>query len=136
MFQSKYKIIIKENLIKNLLVWVCIFLFYPSIKRSLGDIAATAMSNLLSIISILIVTVSFANFAFTYEKINIKSLGSRFLAHSTTFLFLLITALLLEAMAVSVGIVYPSLYATSVLFSVLMYISIVLYDFWDLFRVL
>lgn len=135
MVNNKLEIIVKENLIKNLIVAVCVFLFYPNLQRSISGVSVESIGGLLSVISILIVTVCFANFAFTYEKININSLGSRLLAHSATFLFLLIIALLLESMVISIGIAYPSLYSVSIIFSVLLYISVILYDFWDLFRV-
>ena len=133
--KNKLEIIIKENLIKDLIVLVCVFLFYPNLQRSITVMSVESIGGLLSVISILIVTVCFANFAFTYEKIAINSLGSRLLAHSATFLFLLITSLLLELMVISIRVAYPSLYSISIVFSVLLYISIVLYDFWDLFRV-
>jgi len=132
---NKLEIIVKENLIKNLIVGICVFLFYTNLRQGIAGITIESIPTLLSVISILLVTVCFANFAFTYEKIQLESLGSRILAHSATFLFLLITALLLEAMAISIGIAYPSLYAISVIFSILLYVSIILYDFWDLFRV-
>lgn len=132
---NKLETIVKENLIKNLIVGICVFLFYPNLQKGITGITTESISTLLSVISILLVTVCFANFAFTYEKIKIESLGSRILAHSATFLFLLVTALLLESMVISIGVIYPSLYGIAIIFSILLYISIILYDFWDLFRV-
>ncbi len=135
MAQTNLEITIKENLVKNLIVIVCCFLFYPSLKNSLIAVSTEIMGNLLLVISIFLVTVSFASFAFTYEKININSLGSRLLAHSATFLFLLLTALLLETMVIAIGVAYPSLYGMAIVFAMLLYTSIILYDIWDLFRV-
>ncbi|MBT5016492.1 hypothetical protein HN748_00380 [Candidatus Peregrinibacteria bacterium] len=134
MTQSKGELIIKENIIKNLIIVILAFLFYPNLQNALSDIPPEATSDLLLIISILLVTVSFASFAFTYEKINLKSIGSRILAHSATFLFLLITALLLEVMVIAIGLAYPPLFTIAIVFSILLYMSIILYDFWDLFR--
>ena len=135
MAQTNLEITIKENAIKNLIVLICCFLFYPNLQNGLSDISSEVMGNFLLTISIFLVTVCFANFAFTYEKININSLGSRLLAHSATFLFLLLTALLLETMTIAIGIVYPSIYGIAIIFSVLLYLSIFLYDIWDLFRI-
>ena len=135
MAHTNLEITIKENLVKNLIVIVCCFLFYPSLKNSLIAVSTEIMGNLLLVISIFLVTVSFASFAFTYEKININSLGSRLLAHSATFLFLLLTALLLETMVIAIGVAYPSLYGMAIVFAMLLYTSIILYDIWDLFRV-
>ena len=135
MAQTNLEITIKENLVKNLIVIVCCFLFYPSLKNSLIAVSTEIMGNLVLVISIFLVTVSFASFAFTYEKININSLGSRLLAHSATFLFLLLTALLLETMVIAIGVAYPSLYGMAIVFAMLLYTSIILYDIWDLFRV-
>jgi len=92
------------------------------------------MGNLLSIISILLVTVCFANFAFTYNHSKMENVQMRILAHFTTFIFLLLTALLLEVLVISVGVTYPSMYNLVLVFSALLYLGIVLYDFWDFFK--
>lgn len=124
-----------ENMIKNLVIIILSFLFYNTIKQSLLAITPEQIGNFLLVISILLVTVCFANFAFTYERSRMELLKTRLLSHSATFIFMLLIALLLETMVVSIGIVYPSLFALISVFSVLLYIGIVLYDSWDLLRI-
>ncbi len=81
-----------------------------------------------------LVTVCFANFAFTYEKSNIQTKAGKLLALFATGLFMVLIALLLESIVLAVKVVYPSFYVLIILFSVLLYVGVILYDFWDLMR--
>jgi len=132
--QSAIEKAIKENLTKNLLVVIICVLFYNTLFESLSNIQPEGIGDFLMVVSILLVTVSFACFAFTYEKTHIYSLGTRLLAHSATFIFMLLIGLLLESMVISIRIIYPSLHLIILFFSMLLYLGIALYDFWDLFR--
>lgn len=123
-----------QNVWKNVLVLAISAVLWPSIGDSFRSIDGANFGNLLMIISILLVTVCFANFAFTYKNSNINSSKIRALSHLATFLFLLIIALLLVAMCIGIGIIYPTVYGFILSLSILLYISIVLYDFWDLCR--
>lgn len=123
-----------ENIIKNIIIIIFAFLLYPTIKESLSTLKADNIGDFLLVISILLVTVCFANFAFSYEYSQVKKTSLRLISHSATFIFLLLIALLLEAMTVSIGIIYPSLFNMIMIFSILLYLGVVLYDFWDLFR--
>ena len=129
------KKLILENVWKNLLVLLVTAIAVPFIQTSVRILAPESLGNFLLVISMLLVTVCFANFGFTYKDSNIHSFGVRMLSHFATFLFLLLTALLLAAITIGVGIVYPSLFAFFSVFSILLYIAVVLYDFWDLFRI-
>jgi hypothetical protein len=124
----------KENLIKHILILCVAFFSFNSIYFSVISVPVNDMGNLLSIISILLVTVCFANFAFTYNNSKTENIQMRILAHFTTFIFLLLTALLLEVLVISVGVTYHSMYNLVLGFSALLYLGIVLYDFWDFFK--
>ena len=128
--------IMRENMIKNFVIIILGFLFYSMIKQSLLVITPDQIGDFLLVISILLVTVCFANFAFTYDESKMNVLQTRLLSHSATFIFMLLIVLLLETMVISIGIVYPSLFGLIFMFSVLLYIGIVLYDAWDLLRIL
>lgn len=129
-----YHIAVYENLIKNGLIVVLSLLSYAPLNHRFSEIQAADMGNFLLIISILLVTVCFANFAFTYEKSRLVSAWSRTVSHLATFIFMLLIALLLESMVIAVNVVYPSLYSIIFGFSILLYAGIALYDFWDLLR--
>jgi hypothetical protein len=47
---------------------------------------------------------------------------------------MLLIALLLESMVLAVKVVYPSFYSIILGLAVLLYIGVILYDFWDFFR--
>ena len=125
---------IKANLIKNAFVILISVLLFPLIITSLSGMEYEQTNNFLLILSMFLVTVCFANFAFTYEKSNLKTKSGAMLAHLTTGWFMLLTALLLECIAAVAMFVHPSLYSIILVFSIMLYIGIVLYDFWDLFR--
>lgn len=91
-------------------------------------------NDFLLIISMLLVTVCFANFAFTYEKTKLQTKTGMLFAHSATGVFMLLTALLLESITIAVKVVYPSFHAIIFGFSILLYFGVILYDFWDLMR--
>jgi len=56
------------------------------------------------------------------------------ISHGATFVFILLTLLLLESMTLAVKLVYPSFFGIILFFVSLLYIGIILYDFWDLDR--
>ena len=125
---------IKDNIIKNIAIIVIAVFLYPVISNSLAQIKLEQTNDFLLIISMLLVTVCFANFAFTYERSKLKTKAGKLLAHSATGVFMLLTALLLESMILTVKVVYPSFHALIFGFSLLLYVGIILYDFWDLMR--
>ncbi|MBI4262483.1 hypothetical protein HY624_03085, partial [Candidatus Uhrbacteria bacterium] len=125
---------IKNNLIKNGIIVLIAALLYPVIAESLSQIKFEQMNDFLVIISMLLVTVSFASFAFTYEKSKLQTIAGMLLAHAATGVFILLTALLLESITIAVKVVYPSFYIIILCFSILLYVGVILYDFWDLAR--
>ncbi|MBU0706846.1 hypothetical protein KKG41_00555 [Patescibacteria group bacterium] len=124
-------IIIKETLIKNITIIVLGVLFFSTIKGSLNDINSSNISDLLLITSILLVTVCFANFTFSYKHSKFRA---RLLSHITTSIFMVLILFLLEVMVISIGIVYSSIYELIFTFSLLLYIGVALFDFWDAMR--
>jgi len=131
------KQIIKENIIKNIIMIVVIIAFYFPIKTYLeqSNIANDpgAIGNLLFVTSIIIVTACFGAFAFTYERVKIDKFSHRLLAHITTGLLILIIglSLTLTSMLITYTIGYFFIFD---LILVLLYIAVVCYDFWDLLR--
>ncbi len=125
---------IKENILKNAIIIVLAFLFHPFIRHALQGIDIDMFGNILTIFSILLVTACFANFAFSYEYVAMEKRGMRMLAHHSTFVYMLLIALLLESLVTSMNVVYPSLSGIIIIFSILLYIGVAMYDFWDFFR--
>ncbi|KKQ27518.1 MAG: hypothetical protein US42_C0008G0029 [Candidatus Magasanikbacteria bacterium GW2011_GWC2_37_14] len=128
------KLYLKENIIKNFLIILLAGLAFPFFSKKLGGVEPNQMNDLLLILSMLLVTASFANFAFTFEKTKMQKTGQRWLSYFATFIYMLLFALILEALMIAVEIVYPSLNSIIILFTVLLYIGLVFYDFWDLER--
>ena len=133
--ENFFKAALKENLIKNLLAILAALLSYGFIYSSLRAIYADQAGNLLNVISMLLVTVCFANFAFSYEHVDFDKMKFRFLAHLATFIFMLLIAVFLETIVAIVGIQYPSFAPVAFWFAILLYLGVALFDFWDFFRV-
>ncbi|HBU06629.1 MAG TPA: hypothetical protein DEB09_00935 [Candidatus Magasanikbacteria bacterium] len=125
---------IKQNIVKNILVLLLAICSYPIILNSLTQIKFEQTNDFLLTISMILVTVCFANFAFTYEKSKLQTRGGALLAHCATGVFMLLTALLLESISIAFKVVYPTFYFIISGFSILLYIGVILYDFWDLMR--
>ncbi len=131
---STKKSLIWENVWKNLLVLVTVALFAPYIQKSLHTLDLNNGGNFLLIISTLLVTVCFANFGFTYKDSAKEQASVLMLSHVATFCFLLLMAILLLTMSLGIAIIYPAMGTLFSALSILLYVAIVLYDFWDLLR--
>lgn len=133
--QEFSRILAWENIVKNGIALLLSIISYPWMRERLATINNIGLTDFLFVISILLATVCFANFAFTYDKRRMAVKSSRWFAHATTFIFMLLIATTLESMAISVDIIYPSLSSLVTPFTLLLYIGLAMYDFWDLLRV-
>lgn len=131
------KNILLENFVKNVVIVLLLVPAYLSIESYLNSssfvLDNSVLGNLLVAISILAVTACFGNFAFTYEKVEHNSLSSRWLAHLTTGLLMLLIGLSLEMTSVLANLLVGN-FVIFQLSLLVLYISSVLYDFWDLKR--
>lgn len=128
------KKLLRENAWKHICIIALTVLAHPFINSAVKTVDDNSVANFLIIISILLVSVCFANFAFTYKDSNTAEKGVRLLSHAATGLFLFLTASLLLTMCIGIMATYPSLGNLIYVFSFLLYVGFVLYDFWDLLR--
>ncbi len=124
-----------ENLIKNIIILIILFLSYSSIHNfiygsSIG-IDKLSAGSLLVAVSILAVTACFGNFSFTYEKIKHEDSVTRMLAHATTGLLMLLIGISLEMTSVLSSVLIGNFQIFN-LSLVILYLASILYDFWDL----
>lgn len=126
---------IKENIIKNVLILLGMLLFYWLIQDffSSAEIAENNVGNILVAVSIIIVTACFGAFAFTYEKAFMESPPQRYLAHCTTGLLMLIIGLSIICTHFLIGRLMQHYFFIDWIL-ILLYSSVILYDFWDLLR--
>ena len=126
---------VRENIIKNVIIGLLLIPGYLNIQTSVSASGFTSdkaiLGSILVAVSILAVTACFGNFSFTYEKVEQKNSKARLLAHITTGLLMLLIGLSLEMTSVITRLLIGSFPVFD--FSLLiLYISSVLYDFWDL----
>lgn len=127
------KKILFENYIKNFILLVLFVPIYFPIKNSLVLTDPNYTGDLLIVASIIAVTACFGNFAFTYEKIKIKSRKSRMTAHVTTGLLMFIIGVSLMMVSVLTGVMTGGFLIMDLTLLAL-YVATILYDFWDLNR--
>ncbi|MFA6888899.1 MAG: hypothetical protein WC254_05390 [Candidatus Woesearchaeota archaeon] len=131
------KQILKENILKNILIVVILILIYFPIhtytENSSFNKDNTAIGNVIIAVSLFSVCACFGNFGFTYEKINPKNRFQRIIAHTTTGLLMLVLGitLMFTAELIFLTIGYFILIHVIVF---LLYIACIGYDFWDLYR--
>jgi len=129
------KRIYKENIAKNGLLVVLLLVLFPVVANSLKSLSdVSRVGNLLVATSILAVTACFGNFAFTYERVKLENKFSRYWAHATTGLLMLLIGLSLEFSSVLCGKLVGKVVMLDIAW-VLLYMASVMYDFWDLQRV-
>jgi len=124
----------REVVIKNIMVVILALAFYNFIYRALKLIYLDQMSDLLTVISMLLVTVCFANFAFSYQHSDFSQIRMRWLAHLATFIFMLLIAVFLEIIVIIIELVYTPIWPLITLLAGLLYLGMALYDFWDFYR--
>lgn len=130
--------ILRENVIKNALAVFMALLVAPAIDTLLSvTLHQGNAGDFLVVLSTLLVTVCFANFAFSYEHVPSRHRRELvLLAHAATFLFMLLIGILLVALTVAIKIAYPVLFLPAAGFTALLYVAMVLYDLWDSIRML
>lgn len=129
--------IIKENIIKNVILIILLTIVYSPIRDYLSnsDIAADKASagDILVAISIIAVIACFGNFAFTYEKIDAERTFHRYLAHFTTGLLMLVIGTSLISTSILVSFIMGHFILVDVMLSML-YVACISYDFYDLLK--
>lgn len=129
------KSLLWENLIKNIILIILLVLSNFKVNEFIASsplLADKAINgSFLIAVSVLAVIACFGNFAFTYEKMEYKSIVWRILAHSTTGLFMFLIGLSLE-MTASLSYLLIGNFFIFNLSLFIIYIASVLYDFWDL----
>ncbi|MBU0590898.1 hypothetical protein KKF81_05940 [Candidatus Micrarchaeota archaeon] len=128
------KDIIKEIIIKNVILIVLFILSYPIISdylmnSNLPQDKASA-GDVLVAISIIAVIACFGCFAFTYEKVNNKKANQRYLAHITTGLLTLIIGISLIFTSILIIFIMGHFFLVDMML-VALYLACVGYDFWD-----
>tara|TARA_Y100000310_G_scaffold204969_1_gene205264 strand:- start:233 stop:637 length:405 start_codon:yes stop_codon:yes gene_type:complete len=132
------KQIIKENVVKNIILAAVLFLLYTPINRFISQSALVADKALsgdaLVAVSVLAVIACFGNFAFTYEKINEKNTFQRYLAHITTGLLMFAIGASLIFSDILIAIIMGRFIITDIVV-LSIYLASIGYDFWDVYRI-
>lgn len=131
---TKTSRLLLENSIKTVLMLAVLVLADSWIRDSITKLPANQQGNVLTALGLLLAGCVAGTFAFSYERTNLDSLVDRYLGHATTFTLNLAIGLLLQITVYALGIT-PGFFNDPIVgTALLVYLSIVLYDFWDLLR--
>ncbi len=130
---------LRDNILKNIVVLIISLFFFQQLHTFMTTNTAlnsnvSITGNILIATSIIAVIACFGNFAFTYEKVSPHKKAQSLFAHFTTGLFMLIIAISLF-ITKELFIIMLGHFFVLDLFLILVYLSCVFYDFWDLFRI-
>jgi len=132
------KNIIKENVIKNIILIIILTIIYFYTKNSLPisvqQLDSSSIGNLLVAISIISVIACFGNFEFKYSKIDIKNKGERYFAHTISGLLMLIIGISLIITSVLIKIVTGEVVIIDISL-ILLYLTCAGYDFSDILEI-
>src|SRR3989338_4540244 len=123
-----------ENVIKNLIVAILLTAFFFPLNDFLFSLTKADLNSITIVSTLLIMAFLFADFAFTYSVSNLRNSWERFLDHSITAIIIFGTGALLEISLVSLNLILQREFILLEALGLLFYISLVLYDFWDLER--
>jgi hypothetical protein len=130
------KRITTENIIKNVILIILLIIAIFPINNSLSKMSPGDVDSVLFFVNLILVAALFGNFSFSYQYTKMKEESSIMLGHATTFLLMLCIGLLFEVSVILISIKVPSFLAISAIISFAIYFASVLYDFWDLHRLL
>lgn len=120
---------------KNALVVAAfVWLFFPWVLRSQREFPTQAQGSVLAIIGLLMAASIIGAFEMSYQRTNLAKAYQRYLAHVTKFtLYVAISLLMLIALG-AMGAT-PGFFNDPIAFaSILVAVSLFLYDFWDALR--
>lgn len=128
------KRILIENTIKNILIFIVLLILYQPARNLFMNISSEHYGNLLVTVSLLIMAVLFADYAFTYAHTKMNSIIDRYFSHGITFTIMLCTGLMLESVIILVNLETGVNVWVITFVSVAFYLSLVMYDYWDILR--
>jgi hypothetical protein len=126
--------IIAENIYKNLIILVLLAVFYLPLKTFLVSLRSTDYDSVILAANLMIVAFLFADYAFTYSASDLTKSKGRYLDHAVAGICIFGTGALLEVSTVALNLKLGANFLLFDLVATLFYISLVLYDFWDLKR--
>lgn len=125
-----------ENCIKNLIVLIGLGIFLWPVSSFLNSLQQVSFETMAIVSTLLANAFLIADYAFSYTNTHIERPSHRLLGHIIAGIIMFGTGASLEITMVASGLAIGTTFGPLVFLSILFYISLVLYDFWDLDRAL
>ncbi len=125
-----------ENGIKNAIVVILLYFFYSPTKIFLESLTTDTIGyqTIIILASLLIVAFLFATYTFTFKDSHLAHTVKRYLDYLHTAIVMFGCGALLEISYLTINIVLKATFSLMGLLMALFYVSLVLFDFWDLMR--
>ena len=125
-----------ENTLKNIIVVIALYFVYSPTKNFLEGLNMDSIGHQTVIIlaSLLIMAFLFGNYTFTFKDSHLEHKGKRFLDYLHTGVVIFGCGALLEISFITINLQLKANFTFVGILMVLFYISMVLFDFWDLMR--
>jgi len=134
MMKHDWDIYLLENLIKNIVVIVVLFLCFGPIKASIAVVRTETFGIILTVVGSIVLAALFGCFSFTYEKSVIHNKWDRYLGHLTIGLMMFVVGLSFIIILAIFERAVPNLTGIFSVLTAITFLSVIGYDFWDLRR--
>ena len=128
--------LLRENGIKNGIVIILLYFLYSPTKQFLNSLTTDAIGyqTIIVLASLLIMAFLFATYTFTFKDSSLDSPFRRLLDYINTGIIMFGCGSLLEISYITINIQLKTTFYLIGMLMLLFYISLVLFDFWDLMR--
>ena len=125
-----------ENVLKNLVVFILLLVVYGPVKSEILSFSTDAIGyqTIITLAALLIMAFLFATYSFTFRDSELESPLQRLFDYFNTGITIFGCGLLLEISYITINIQLHSTFTFIGFLMLLFYITLVLYDFWDLRR--
>ena len=130
------KQLLLENTLKNLFILGGLIIFYFPLHSFLTSLQPANYDSIVFVSTLLIMAFLFADYAFTFTASDLRRPTERLLDYTITTLIMFGTGALLQMSLLAINLRLMKNFVLLDFVAILFYISLVLYDFWDLNRAL
>ncbi|MCX6733747.1 MAG: hypothetical protein NTX63_02950 [Candidatus Peregrinibacteria bacterium] len=125
-----------ENTVKNVIVFALLLFSYGNVTSYITSLATDAIGyqTIIVLSSLLIMAFLFASYTFTFKDSKLDKPIARLFDYFNTGIMIYGCGLLLEISYITVNAELHSTFSIMGILMVLFYISLVLFDYWDLVR--
>ncbi len=128
-----------ENIVKNILIIIILFLLWPACVASISNLDNILIDPVIKVVGFLLSGTIAGNLRFSYNSIDLENTNFRIFSHFVTAILLIAIGLMMEILILTINEAFKQLQSVKYFYEsmpfiaiLLLYISMLLYDWWDL----